>query len=115
MKADAFYKYSRSRHLKKPRLTEKSEMETMRQRNEDLQKALRQSREREEAAQRELRLTRDRLRAVEEAEERLCAQLGDLEAESHAQTRYYLLQIGSLTEQLSRFGQFPCLAAAGQS
>ncbi|CAA6656443.1 unnamed protein product [Spirodela intermedia] len=78
----------------------------MRVRNKQLEEELLQSREREEAARRELDRTRERLRVAEEAEERLCSQLGDLEAEAVGQARAYLLQIQSLMEQLSVTGKF---------
>ncbi|CAA7392020.1 unnamed protein product [Spirodela intermedia] len=86
--------------------------ERMRVRNKQLEEELLQSREREEAARRELDRTRERLRVAEEAEERLCSQLGDLEAEAVGQARAYLLQIQSLMEQLSRYGQIPPLHVA---
>ncbi|MBA0553983.1 hypothetical protein Golob_013118 [Gossypium lobatum] len=44
----------------------------------------------------------ERLRVAEEAEERLCSQLGDLEAESVNQARAYNAHILSLMDQLSK-------------
>ncbi|MBA0763233.1 hypothetical protein Gotri_012720 [Gossypium trilobum] len=44
----------------------------------------------------------ERLRVAEEAEERLCSQLGDLEAESVNQVRAYNAHILSLMDQLSK-------------
>ncbi|KAF8379857.1 hypothetical protein HHK36_029306 [Tetracentron sinense] len=46
--------------------------------------------------------TSQRLRAVEEAEEMLCSQLGELEAEAVDQARAYHAQIKSLMHQLSQ-------------
>ncbi|MBA0709198.1 hypothetical protein Golax_024251 [Gossypium laxum] len=50
----------------------------------------------------ELRKMWERLRVAEEAEERLCSQLGDLEAESVNQARAYNAHILSLMDQLSK-------------
>lgn len=83
------------------RKREGEEMEKMRRKNEVLEVELLRSLEREEAARRELAVARERLRMSEEAEERLCAQLGDVEAEALAQAREYLLRIQSLMERLS--------------
>ncbi|CAJ1974511.1 unnamed protein product [Sphenostylis stenocarpa] len=74
----------------------------LKKRNEELEKDLRASREREEQMKRELQSAMERLRVAEEAEERLCSQLGELEAESVYQARDYHAQIVSLMEQLSR-------------
>lgn len=74
----------------------------LKKRNEELEKALRESKEREEKMKRELQSAWERLRVAEEAEERLCSQLGELEAESVYQARDYHAQIVSLMDQLSR-------------
>ncbi|OMO97734.1 hypothetical protein COLO4_14402 [Corchorus olitorius] len=50
----------------------------------------------------ELQKTWERLRVAEEAEERLCTQLGELEAESVNQARAYNARIISLMDQLSK-------------
>lgn len=71
-------------------------------RNEELERELRESREREERARDELRRTSERLRVAEEAEERLCSQLGELEAEAVVQAREYRARVVLLMEQLSQ-------------
>ncbi|KAI3922358.1 hypothetical protein MKX01_006047 [Papaver californicum] len=79
-----------------------AEDEILRQRNEELQIELKKSMEREEAMRRELEKTTQRLYVAEEAEERLCSQLGELEAEALDHVRLYQAQIRSLNEQLSQ-------------
>ncbi|KAK7301027.1 hypothetical protein RJT34_11882 [Clitoria ternatea] len=74
----------------------------MRKRNEELEEELRESREREEHVKRQLRVALDRLRVAEDAEERLCSQLGDLEAEALQQAREYHARVFSLMDQLSQ-------------
>ncbi|KAI3871832.1 hypothetical protein MKX03_027739 [Papaver bracteatum] len=76
--------------------------EILRQRNEELEIELKKSLEREERMRRELEKTTQRLYVVEEAEERLCSQLGELEAEALDHVRLYQAQIRSLNEQLSQ-------------
>ncbi|KAB2016972.1 hypothetical protein ES319_D08G128200v1 [Gossypium barbadense] len=76
--------------------------EKLRKRNQELEKELKESREREEQMRKELRKMWERLRVAEEAEERLCSQLGDLEAESVNQARAYNAHILSLRDQLSK-------------
>ncbi|KAG4133896.1 hypothetical protein ERO13_D08G117900v2 [Gossypium hirsutum] len=76
--------------------------EKLRKRNQELEKELKESREREEQMRKELRKMWERLRVAEEAEERLCSQLGDLEAESVNQARAYNAHILSLMDQLSK-------------
>ncbi|KAI3974113.1 hypothetical protein MKX01_031571 [Papaver californicum] len=78
------------------------EDEILRQRNEELEKELNKSLMREEKMKRELEKTTKRLYVVEEAEERLCSQLGDLEAEALEYVRSYQAQIQSLNAQLSQ-------------
>ncbi|CAI8598660.1 unnamed protein product [Vicia faba] len=70
-------------------------------RNQGLEKELKESKEREEEMRRQLHSTWERLRVAEEAEERLCSQLGELEAEAVYQARDYHDRIVSLMEQLS--------------
>ncbi|XP_078445755.1 protein RESPONSE TO LOW SULFUR 4-like [Wolffia australiana] len=79
-------------------------------RNDELKRALDRSRRREEEALRELDRARERLRQAEEAEERLCSEVGDLEAEAFHRARAFLVQIRSLTEQISSFRQLSPLA-----
>ncbi|TYJ22428.1 hypothetical protein E1A91_A08G125400v1 [Gossypium mustelinum] len=76
--------------------------EDLRKRNQELEKELKESREREEQMRKELRKMWERLRVAEEAEERLCSQLGELEAESVNQARAHNAQILSLMDQLSK-------------
>ena len=76
--------------------------ETLKRRNEELERELRASREREEQMRSELARARERLRVAEEAEERLCSQLGELEAEAVHHARDYHARIVSLMDQLSR-------------
>ncbi|XP_077247455.1 protein RESPONSE TO LOW SULFUR 2-like [Tasmannia lanceolata] len=76
--------------------------EILRRRNEELEKELKGSLEREEKMKAELKKTKERMRMAEDAEERLCSQLGDLEAEAVDQARSYQTQIRSLKEELSR-------------
>ena len=74
----------------------------LRKRNEELERELRKSKEREERMKEELRRTWDRLRVAEEAEERLCVQLGELEAEAVDYARDYHARVLSLMDQLSQ-------------
>ncbi|KAL7108124.1 hypothetical protein ACP275_06G095700 [Erythranthe tilingii] len=70
-------------------------------RNEELEKELKNSMEREAGLKQELQRTWERLIVAEEAEELLCSQLGDLEAEAVDHAREYRAQIMILMEQLS--------------
>uniref|UniRef100_A0A6N2LP22 Uncharacterized protein n=1 Tax=Salix viminalis TaxID=40686 RepID=A0A6N2LP22_SALVM len=74
----------------------------LKKRNEELEKALRESKWREEKMISELQRTWERLRVAEEAEERLCSQLGELEAEAVNQARAYHSRILSLMSDLSQ-------------
>ncbi|CAL5344243.1 hypothetical protein CsSME_00029505 [Camellia sinensis var. sinensis] len=80
---------------------EEEEVVVLRKRNEELERELRKSVEREEKMRLELQRTWQRLRVAEEAEERLCSQLGELEAEAVDQDRAYRARILSLMDQLS--------------
>ncbi|CAN4099193.1 unnamed protein product [Withania somnifera] len=77
------------------------EAEMLRKRNEELEKELRKSVEREEKMKEELEKTWRRLKVAEEAEERLCCQLGEFEAEAVHQARTYRARLIDLMEQLS--------------
>ncbi|CAN1251301.1 Protein RESPONSE TO LOW SULFUR 2 [Linum perenne] len=77
-------------------------MAELRRRNEELERALKESREREELMMKELELAWRRMRVAEDAEERLCSQLGELEAETVNQAREYHSRIMSLMEQLQQ-------------
>ncbi|WOK98076.1 hypothetical protein Cni_G06786 [Canna indica] len=80
--------------------TAAAELEALRRRNAELEREVAQRREREEGMRVDLERTRARLRVAEEAEEQLCAQLGELEAEAVAHARAYQLRIKELSEQL---------------
>ncbi|KAL3524506.1 hypothetical protein ACH5RR_017340 [Cinchona calisaya] len=73
----------------------------LRKRNEELEKQLKKAMEREEKMREELQRMWERLRVAEEAEERLCSQLGELEAEAVDQARSYRSNIMTLMDQLS--------------
>ncbi|KAI4378220.1 hypothetical protein MLD38_015729 [Melastoma candidum] len=73
----------------------------LRKRNEELERELRRSLEREERMRAEVDRVWARLRIAEEAEERLCSQLGELEAEAVKQARSYRARIVGLMEQLA--------------
>lgn len=75
--------------------------DVLKKRNEELEKELKNSLEREERMNQELQKTFERLRVAEEAEERLCIQLGELEAEAVDHVRGYMAQILTLSEKLS--------------
>jgi len=74
--------------------------EELRRRNEELEREVSKRKEREERMKKELDQTRARLRMVEEAEERLSSEFGELEAEAVAQARAYHLRIKYLSDQL---------------
>ncbi|XP_040993066.1 protein RESPONSE TO LOW SULFUR 2-like [Juglans microcarpa x Juglans regia] len=75
----------------------------LRKRNEELERVLRKrNEEREEQMRKELQKAWERLRVAEEAEETLCSQLGELEAESVHQACEYNARLLSLIDQLSR-------------
>lgn len=74
---------------------------TLRKRNEELEKQLKMSMEREENMRQQLWSLWERLRVAEEAEERLCSQLGELEAETLDQARSYRAHLTFLVDQLS--------------
>ncbi|EEF50902.1 protein RESPONSE TO LOW SULFUR 2 [Ricinus communis] len=83
------------------RKQKKQEEEQLKMRNEELEKALKESKEREGEMREELQRAWHRLRIAEEAEERLCSQLGELEAEAVNQARAYNARILFLMDQLS--------------
>ncbi|KAK4489772.1 hypothetical protein RD792_000409 [Penstemon davidsonii] len=73
----------------------------LRRRNEELERELRNSLEREERMKEDLIKLWRRLRVAEEGEERLCCQLGELEAEAVDQAREYGARVVKLMEQLN--------------
>lgn len=92
-----------SNQQKKNRITEgETTALELKKRNEELEEELRQSKEREERVMRQLHSVMERLRVAEDAEERLCSQLGELEAEALLQARDYHARIVSLMNQLSQ-------------
>lgn len=68
---------------------------------------LKRSLEREDRMKEELMTAWGRMRVAEEAEERLCRQLGELEAESVNNARQYMATIMELMEQLSHAHKLP--------
>lgn len=79
--------------------------ETLKRRNEELERELRRSLEREEEMRRELQSMSERLRVVEEAEDRLLSQLAETEAEAVEQSREYRTHVMKLMEQISHAQQ----------
>ncbi|KAI3819008.1 hypothetical protein L1987_12830 [Smallanthus sonchifolius] len=71
-----------------------AEEAVLRRRNEELERELKRSLEREEKMKMELQRAWD-------AEERLCSQLGELEAEAVDQARAYRERLDTLMQQLS--------------
>ncbi|KAM7463592.1 hypothetical protein LguiA_031713 [Lonicera macranthoides] len=80
--------------------------EELKKRNEELERELEESLEREERMKIELKRSREGLRVAEEAEERLCFQLGELEAEAVDQARIYRDQVLDLTDRLEAAQKF---------
>uniref|UniRef100_A0A5B6Z3B0 Putative ribonuclease Y-like n=1 Tax=Davidia involucrata TaxID=16924 RepID=A0A5B6Z3B0_DAVIN len=87
-------------HGHQPPLPAEEEV-VVRKRNQELERELKRSLEREEKMKLELQRTWERLKVAEEAEERLCSQLGELEAEAVDQARAYRSRLLSLMDQLS--------------
>ncbi|KAK9122439.1 hypothetical protein Syun_020056 [Stephania yunnanensis] len=77
------------------------EEESLKRKNMELERELKKSMEREQKMRDELKRTAKRLLLLQEAEEMLCSQMGELEAEALQQVRYYRAKITSLTDQLS--------------
>ncbi|KAI3783879.1 hypothetical protein L1987_42968 [Smallanthus sonchifolius] len=80
-------------------------MEELR-RNEELERELIKSLQREENMKTELQTLRERVRVAEEAEERLCSQLGELEAETVDHAHEYRAHLVALMEQLEAAHKF---------
>nr|XP_043617055.1 protein RESPONSE TO LOW SULFUR 3-like [Erigeron canadensis] len=76
-------------------------MEELQRRNEELERELVMSIQREEKMKTELQRLWEKVRVAEDAEERLCSQLSDLEAEAVDQTHEYRAHLMALMEQLS--------------
>ncbi|KAJ1294884.1 hypothetical protein BS78_01G180400 [Paspalum vaginatum] len=77
------------------------EAEEMRRRNAELERAVAEAAVREERLRRELEAALRRLAVAEEAEERLCVQLGELEAEAVAQAIEYQENVRALSQRLA--------------
>ncbi|KAH6815402.1 response to low sulfur 2 [Perilla frutescens var. frutescens] len=75
--------------------------EALQRRNEEFEREVKKSLEREERMKEELMRAWGRLRVAEEAEEQLCCQLGELEAEALNQAREYRARIMELMDHLS--------------
>ena len=78
------------------------QMEDLKRRNQELETELKKGIEREMKMREELERTKERLRLVEDAEEMLCLQLGELEAEAVMHARQYQLRVAELSDQLAR-------------
>ncbi|KAL3521736.1 hypothetical protein ACH5RR_019885 [Cinchona calisaya] len=87
-----------SAHTKQKQQEDK---QILRKRNEELEKELKKATQRGDKMREELQRLWERLRVAEEAEERLCSQLGELEAEAVHQARFYRAHIMTLMDQLS--------------
>ncbi|KAK8934448.1 hypothetical protein KSP39_PZI014815 [Platanthera zijinensis] len=90
-----------------------ADAEELKWRNLELEREVRERREREEEMGRELERTKGMLKSVEEAEERLCAQLGELEAEAIAQARVYNRRIKALSDRLAEAQRIIAAGVAG--
>ncbi|KAA8540125.1 hypothetical protein F0562_026817 [Nyssa sinensis] len=93
--------HTKPQHGHKPLFPAVEEEGVLKKRNEELERELKRSLEREEKMRLELQRTWARLKVAEEAEERLCFQLGELEAEAVDQARAYRARMLSLMDQLS--------------
>ena len=76
------------------------EMRELRLKNRSLLQQLEENRRQEAELLAELEETRIRLLTAREAEERLCSQLGEFEAESVEQAQAYNQEMTSLTQRL---------------
>ncbi|GLJ07147.1 hypothetical protein SUGI_0059660 [Cryptomeria japonica] len=81
---------------------EQLEIEALRSENLKLQRIVEESQRYKAELMADLEKVRMRLLMTEEAEEHLCSQLGELEAESVLQARDYNHQINSLKQQLAQ-------------
>lgn len=81
-------------------------MEELKTRNEELERELMKSLQREENIKTELQRLRERVRVADDAEERLCSQLGDLEAETVDQAHAYRAHLVTLMDQLEAAHKF---------
>ncbi|XP_062200844.1 protein RESPONSE TO LOW SULFUR 3-like [Phragmites australis] len=77
------------------------EAEEMARRNAELEREVAEATAREDRLRRELEAALARLAVAEEAEERLCVDLGELEAEALAQAVEYQEHVRALSERLA--------------
>ncbi|KAF3335605.1 hypothetical protein FCM35_KLT20112 [Carex littledalei] len=77
------------------------ELQSLRKRNKELEKEANEGREREDLLRQRLMHARARLRVVEEAEERLSVEIGELEGDALEQTRAYESHIQQMLDQLA--------------
>lgn len=77
------------------------EAEEIKRRNAELERAAAEAAAREDRLRRELEAALARLAVAEEAEERLCVQLGELEAEAVEQAVEYQERVRALSERLA--------------
>ncbi|KAK9075274.1 hypothetical protein SSX86_003596 [Deinandra increscens subsp. villosa] len=81
-------------------------MEDLKTRSEELERELTKSLQREENMKIELQRLHKRVRVAEDAEEQLCAQLGDLEAETVDHAHEYQTHLVALMKQLETAHKF---------
>ncbi|KAJ4805695.1 hypothetical protein LUZ62_018261 [Rhynchospora pubera] len=78
------------------------ELESLRKRNTELEREAKEGRKREDLLRQELVQVNARLRVLEEAEERLSVEIGELEAHALHEARAYELRIQQLLDQLHK-------------
>ncbi|KAJ4785470.1 response to low sulfur 3 [Rhynchospora pubera] len=78
------------------------ELESLRKRNTELEREAKEGRKREDLLRQELVQVNARLRVLEEAEERLSVEIGELEAHALDEARAYELRIQQLLDQLHK-------------
>eukprot|EP01018_Ginkgo_biloba_P026360 Gb_25238 [translate_table: standard] len=89
------------------------QIEELRSRNKQLEQQLKESQRHEKELRAQLEEMRIRLSTVEEAEERLCSQLGDLEAEAVEEAQSYNREFNSLQQRLRETENLLLAARAG--
>ncbi|KAJ3688948.1 hypothetical protein LUZ61_018112 [Rhynchospora tenuis] len=78
------------------------ELENLRKRNTELEREAKEGKEREDSLWQQLVQANARLRVLEEAEERLSAEIGELEAHALEEARAYESRIQQLLDQLHK-------------
>jgi len=111
--ASALEKPKARANIVTPQVEDKKEeeMRELRLTNKRLVQQLEESRRQQAEMWAELEETRIRFLTVREAEERLCTQLGEFEAESVEQARAYNQEIVSLTQRLKHAERLLCEAS----